>query len=74
MVENSSCPYYCETRDGRRCIFLSPEEWRIRHEKLLNYCRNGGKGCCILARVLPLLDSFRRYGAGNQNTLVESIC
>ncbi|HDI74945.1 MAG: metal-binding protein [Thermoprotei archaeon] len=44
----SGCVYFQQTIDGKRCVLVSPEEWRRRKGKLEQYCFNGGKGCPVL--------------------------
>ncbi len=62
-----SCKFFQSTSSGRRCVFLSPEEWRLRKDKLISYCSNGGGGCPLLARYMAMasrLASERRGGRG----------
>lgn len=56
VVENH-CVFYKETHDGRRCVLLSPEEWRVVAQRYLQHCRAGGKGCVLLSRILLLLEN-----------------
>ena len=48
------CIFFQPTRDGDRCIFLPPEEWKIRRSKLLEYCMSGGKNCPILMQYYAM--------------------
>ena len=49
------CIFYKSTRDGERCILVSPSDWRSVKSKYLNYCQNEGKGCPILARYYEII-------------------
>ena len=55
MTLSQKCIFLQQTRDGERCIFLPPEEWRIRREKLLSYCTRGGRNCPILAQYYSIM-------------------
>lgn len=52
MHRSFECPYYCLTSTGVRCVFLSPEEWRMRQHALRDYCTRGGSGCTVRMHVL----------------------
>ncbi len=54
------CIFLQSTRDGERCIFLPPEEWRVRKDKLIQYCNKGGRNCPILAQYYALTKSSER--------------
>jgi len=45
------CIFYRDTRAGRRCVLMSPEDWRYRRARLLAYCVSGGRGCPVKARL-----------------------
>ena len=44
----SQCPFFQQTGDGKRCVLLSPEDWRVRKSRLEQYCFNGGRGCPVV--------------------------
>ncbi|MEM1508743.1 MAG: hypothetical protein QW291_06355 [Thermofilaceae archaeon] len=52
MDEERECMYYKYTGNGTRCVFMPPEEWRLRHHSLKDYCARRGNGCPVLARIL----------------------
>jgi len=56
-VNEKWCIFYrhCSGEEHPRCVFLSPEEWTLRKDKLTSYCLAGGKECPVLAHVLSQL-------------------
>jgi hypothetical protein len=62
-----ACRYFRPTSRGQRCIFIGVKEWRIMSEKYLQFCRQGGAGCPILASISLKISSqkngFLKVGA-----------
>ena len=56
------CIFYQSTRDGDRCIFLPPEEWKARKSKLQEYCLSGGRNCPILAHYYKMIEEKVQEG------------
>ncbi|MCD6369223.1 MAG: hypothetical protein J7L38_05460 [Thermoproteales archaeon] len=52
MPSNDECIFYKRTAHGVRCILMSPDDWRQRKQKLLDFCNRGGRGCPIMAVYL----------------------
>ncbi|RLE89265.1 MAG: metal-binding protein [Thermoprotei archaeon] len=44
--------FYVRTSKGQRCALLNSENWKLRRDRLIGYCNNGGRGCTILANYL----------------------
>jgi len=58
------CQYYRVTSHGARCVLMSIGDWRIHGRRYLPYCRNGGKGCSVLA-------AFERKVGKNKKFLAD---
>ncbi|RLE81292.1 MAG: hypothetical protein DRJ51_01650 [Thermoprotei archaeon] len=54
MTSNNNCIFYRRTFHGTRCILLSPEDWRARRQKLLDFCTSGGRGCPVMMSYLRI--------------------
>lgn len=57
MERGNGCPYFKSTCNGTRCIFLSPEEWRLRQHSLREYCLKGGNRCSVRGRILARISN-----------------
>jgi len=57
-----ACPFYqpCNGRGQCRCVFIAPEEWVLRRERLEQFCLSNGRGCPVLAHVMSLLGGGER--------------
>ncbi|RLE57990.1 MAG: metal-binding protein [Thermoprotei archaeon] len=49
------CPFYCETAEGRRCVLMSPEEFRVWSSKYgTRMCEVGYTRCLLYNKVIHL--------------------
>lgn len=51
MKNMRKCIFFQSTKDGERCIFIAPEQWKIVRDRYINFCLNNGIGCPILSNV-----------------------
>lgn len=61
---NNMCKFYVDTARGRRCILLDYKEWRMRRNKLVNMCENGGSGCTILSKYFRIASRSAKMRSG----------
>ena len=57
------CKYYAQTYYGRRCIFLSLEEWKKMREFLEEkFCKKNSEACIIKRKVDEKIRMMKRMG------------
>ncbi len=59
-AQRTYCKFYALTHDGRRCVFLSLDDWeKVREDFPKRFCTRGGSGCPLLNRYAQALRAAR---------------